>query len=222
MRNIKNQLTGRKIPRLNIIIIGLAVALVVWGVAKPALAHHGIAGRVSSNFLEGFISGLAHPIIGIDHLTFVIAVGLFSAIITTGIWLPIIFVLMALVGTGIHLMGLNLIFPELFIAISVLLAGVVLVFRKQPNFWTMVAFTAITGLFHGYAYGESIIGATIVPLAAYLIGFTLIQLYISLISFKVVSVVSKQQLNHSAQFLRSAGFIIVGVGIAFLADYFLV
>ena len=218
MREIKNQLADRIIPKLNVIVIGLAVALVVWGVTIPALAHHGIAGRVSSNFLEGFISGLAHPIIGIDHLTFVIAVGLFSAIITTGIWLPIIFVLMALIGTGIHLMGLNLIFTEPFIAISVLLAGIVLVSRKQPKFWMMVAFTATTGLFHGYAYGESIIGATIVPLTAYLIGFTLIQLCISLISFKVVSIVSKQQFNHSAKILRSVGFVIVGIGIAFLAN----
>jgi len=32
----------------------------------------------------------------------------------------------------------------------------------------------IAGIFHGYAYGESIIGARVAALVAYLIGFTVI------------------------------------------------
>lgn len=32
-----------------------------------------------TNFFEGFLSGLVHPVIGLDHLAFVIAIGLIAA-----------------------------------------------------------------------------------------------------------------------------------------------
>ena len=55
-----------------------AIAAVVWMgflmAPQPALAHHALGGRIPSNFFEGFLSGLAHPVIGLDHLAFVVAI----------------------------------------------------------------------------------------------------------------------------------------------------
>jgi urease accessory protein len=39
-----------------------------------------------------------------------------------------------------------------------------------------MALVGAGGVFHGYAYGESIVGAQRGPLMAYLVGFTIIQL----------------------------------------------
>ncbi|NJN32344.1 MAG: hypothetical protein HC824_19395, partial [Synechococcales cyanobacterium RM1_1_8] len=34
--------------------------------AQPALAHHPLGGRLPTNAFEGLMSGLAHPILGLD------------------------------------------------------------------------------------------------------------------------------------------------------------
>ncbi|HET9176699.1 MAG TPA: HupE/UreJ family protein, partial [Pseudolabrys sp.] len=43
--------------------------------ATNASAHHVMGGRMPATFMDGFLSGLGHPIIGIDHFAAVVAVG---------------------------------------------------------------------------------------------------------------------------------------------------
>ena len=43
--------------------------------AVPASAHHIMGGEMPSTFGQGLLSGLGHPVIGPDHLAFLIAVG---------------------------------------------------------------------------------------------------------------------------------------------------
>ena len=71
------------------IVIGFSLLVV----ASPASAHHAMGGKMPSTFFEGFLSGLAHPVIGVDHLAFIVSVGLFAAINPQGILIPIFFVL---------------------------------------------------------------------------------------------------------------------------------
>ena len=73
---------------------GLAIALgfSLLVVASPAAAHHPLGGGVPSNFFEGFLSGLAHPVIGFDHLAFIVAIGLVAALKPQGWLMPIAFV----------------------------------------------------------------------------------------------------------------------------------
>jgi urease accessory protein len=42
---------------------------------RAAYAHHAMDYEAPAHLLEGFVSGLAHPVIGLDHLLFVIAIG---------------------------------------------------------------------------------------------------------------------------------------------------
>ncbi|MGB7415795.1 MAG: HupE/UreJ family protein [Thermosynechococcaceae cyanobacterium] len=183
--------------------------------AGPAQAHHAFGGKTPDSLLTGFLAGLAHPIIGLDHFAFVIAVGLLAAISRQGMMIPIAFALAGLVGTGIHLQSLDLPAPEFFISASVLLFGVLLALKKSPNGMMVVGLGAIAGIFHGYAYGESIVGAQMTPLVAYLIGFSLIQLAISLTAYwlgkRMVERGTTQELP-----LRFAGFAICGIGITLL------
>lgn len=182
--------------------------------ATPVLAHHAISGRTPANGFEGFISGLAHPIIGLDHFVFVVAIGLLAATQVRGIGLPIAFVLMALAGTGLHLMELNLPLPEVLISASVLGVGILLTLSYRPNLLLLTGLSMIAGLFHGYAYGESIIGAEMTPLLSYLLGFTAIQLGIAMGAFSM----GKLVLAKSGDLpLRQIGFIVCGAGAAFLS-----
>ncbi|MFG6107320.1 HupE/UreJ family protein [Leptothoe sp. EHU-05/26/07-4] len=181
----------------------------------PALAHHPLGGKTPGNFIEGFLSGIGHPVIGLDHLVFVIASGLLAAAIGRNLIIPVAFVLASLLGTGIHLVSIDLPLPELVISASVLVFGVLLALKKRPNSTIITGLAAISGLFHGFAYGESIFGAEMGPLMAYLLGFALIQLAIATAAYGMGSRLFQQSPESSA--LRFAGFIICGVGGTFLS-----
>jgi urease accessory protein len=185
----------------------------------PALAHHPNGGEIPANFGEGFMSGLGHPVIGIDHLAFVIAIGLLAALSTKfGMMIPTAFVIATAVGTGIHLQSINLPVPELVISASVLLMGIFLAQKNQMNWSLLIVISAIAGIFHGYVYGESIVGAEKSALGAYLLGFCLIQLGISAIAFYSGQTFLNKSTVKSPLSLRFAGFTICGIGISFLGN----
>jgi urease accessory protein len=204
------------------VFISILVIWVLLGIFSPASAHHAIAGRTPANLFEGLLSGFAHPIIGLDHFLGVIATGLIAVGQTLGILLPISFVLTTLAGTGIHLLGWNLPIPEIMIALSVIIFGGILILKQntfkipQLQQLAFVSITAIAGVFHGYAYGESIIGAEMTPLFAYLIGFTLIQLVIALSSYKIGSVIFEQFRQQFFKIIPLMGLAISTVGVVFL------
>ncbi|VEP17320.1 hypothetical protein H1P_590012 [Hyella patelloides LEGE 07179] len=56
----------------------IAFGLIFLVMVQPTLAHHPFDGRTPASFVEGFLSGLGHPIVGLDHFAFVIAVGLLA------------------------------------------------------------------------------------------------------------------------------------------------
>ena len=183
----------------------------------PALAHHPFSGETPDNAIEAFLSGMGHPVIGLDHLAFVITAGLLAAAIGRGLMIPVAFVAASLVGAGIHLMNLDLLAPELVISASVLLFGVLLALKKQPNNAVIIGLAAIVGIFHGYAYGEAIVGAEMGPLVAYLLGFAFIQVAIAAAAYWVGQNVSTKAAESSGSPLRFAGFVICGFGGAFLS-----
>ncbi|HAC63297.1 MAG TPA: urease accessory protein UreJ [Cyanothece sp. UBA12306] len=203
------------------IIVSLASLLLV---IKPATAHHPFGGQTPANFIEGFLSGLGHPIIGLDHFAFVVAAGLLGTRLKQGFLIPLAFVLATMIGTGIHLQDINLPFPELIIALSVLTFGVLLVIKKglllTSNFstliWATLALSA--GIFHGYAYGEAIVGSEMTPLVSYLAGFALIQLMVSLGTFTLAKLLIKKDENKGLLIVRNIGFIISGIGLTFLSS----
>ncbi len=180
----------------------------------PSLAHHPLDGRVPNTFTEGFLSGLAHPGIGLDHLAFVVAVGLLAAVSAWGAAIPVAFVVAAMVGTGLHLAEITLPAAELVIAASVLGFGVLLTLKNRPQSAVITVLAALAGLFHGFAYGEAIFGAEPLPLVAYLAGFTAVQLGIAIAAF----LVGRQLVQRSTALLvQRAGLVICGVGATFLA-----
>ena len=190
----------------------------------PVLAHHPMGGKIPVNFMEGFLSGLGHPVIGLDHLVFVIAIGLLAALFQNklGVIIPLVFTIATAMGTGIHLLSIDLPVPEIIISASVLVMGVFLAKEDRGSLILflilLIILGAIAGIFHGYAYGESIIGAEITALGAYLLGFSSIQLIISALAFACGRlIISKADLKSNLIF-RFAGFTICGIGFTFLSS----
>ena len=197
------------------IAFGFAASVLFYAV--PALAHHPNGGEIPNNFVEGFFSGIGHPVIGIDHLVFTIAIGLLAALSKKlGMIIPTAFVVATAIGTIIHLQSIDLPGLELIISASVLVMGIFLAQKNPANLGLLAALSALAGIFHGYAYGESIVGAETTALGAYLLGFCSIQLAISAIAFYIGRRIINQP--QSALLLRFAGFTVCGIGFAFLSN----
>ncbi|KAI9132094.1 HupE/UreJ family protein [Acaryochloris sp. CCMEE 5410] len=198
------------------LITGLGLAS-----SRAALAHHPFGDQTPTNFIEGFLSGLGHPMIGIDHFAFVVAVGLMAAILRHGFWVPAAFIATALLGTGIHLQSWNLLAPEFFISISIVILGGLLALKQGPTLWLSTGIAALAGVFHGYAYGEAIVGAEITPLVSYLAGFSVMQLAIAAIAYVCGKALNANAVKDSVLPTRFVGFAIAGMGLAFLSSVLL-
>lgn len=145
--------------------------------STPVFAHHAMGGETPQTFAQGFLSGLAHPVIGLDHFAFlVLAVLLACALKGSARFLaPLAFVGATIGGTVLHLGAANIPMSETLVALSVVVAGVLAITRRYPGAFALSAIFAVSGILHGYAYGESIVGAETTPLLAYLVGFAVIQ-----------------------------------------------
>jgi urease accessory protein len=202
--------------RLNTFVLSASLGFLFLITAQQALAHHATGGKTPTNFFEGFISGLAHPVIGLDHLAFVVAIGLIAAGQVNGTIIPAGFVLAALVGTGIHLLNFDLPAAEIAIALSVVILGAMLAIPRKPNWIVLLILGAIAGLFHGYAYGEAIIGAGMMPLVAYLLGFSLIQYCVAMLARAIGNLIIHKTPNR--QIMRLCGLAIGAIGIVFMTN----
>jgi urease accessory protein len=191
------------------------LALVLTAGIAPAHAHHVMGGRTPATFMQGVLSGLGHPVIGLDHLAFLIAVGIAVGLARLSLAMPFVFVAASALGVTAHLQGLNLPGAEFLVALSVVLIGV-LVARGAalaPLAWG--GLFALAGLFHGYAFGESIFGAETTPLAAYLLGLVVIQ---GAITAGVAYAVRTRGAAVTDIAPRLTGAAIAGIGIAFIAQ----
>ncbi len=184
--------------------------------AKPALAHHPFGGSAPKNIFEGILSGAGHPVIGLDHLAFVIAAGLLAAVVSKGWRIPTAFVLATLVGTGLHLAGLDLPVAEIVISVSVLLFGALVVMRDRLDLSLVMILATLAGVFHGYAYGEAVVGAEATPLVAYLIGFAGVEGAIACTAYLLSKRAIEQNKATGLISIRHAGFMVLGVGSAFI------
>ena len=188
------------------------------GLAAPALAHHAMEGRTAESSLEGLLSGLAHPVIGLDHLAFMIAISLLAVGLSRRNTVPLAFVLTTVLGAVIHFMGIQLPLAEVAVALSVVGAGALLLVDKSYRQNSLVVLGAAAGLFHGYAYGESIVGAEQTPLLAYLVGFSCIQFALMAAAIRLGDWVLKRPNQAGNRILaRSTGSIVSLTGLVFLS-----
>jgi urease accessory protein len=143
----------------------------------PAAAHHPMGGAMPQTLWQGFASGIGHPVIGLDHLAFLLAAGVLAAALPRGEALRAIagFLAAGMVGLALHMAGIGLGMTEALVAASVLLAGLALLVAKRVSARALLLGFALAGLFHGHAFAEAVIGAEATPIIAYLSGLAVIQ-----------------------------------------------
>jgi urease accessory protein len=195
---------------LTVMLIPAALA----ALSPPAFGHHLMGGKMPSTFTEGILSGLGHPVIGIDHFAAVVAIGCLAAAHRAGAALAVAFVAAMMCGVAVHLQAVTVPAAEIMVALSVFALGTILLRRRDLPLAAALALFVVVGLIHGYALGESIYGAERTPLVAYLLGLAVIQSVVALAAMGIARGFAKSD----AVKLRLIGAGVAGIGLAVLVQ----
>jgi len=114
-----------------------------------ALAHMG------ASTTSGVISGFAHPLIGLDHLAAMVAVGLWAVQRGGRAWwaLPMSFLSVMAVGGLLGAAGLSIPFVAPAIVASVLVLGALVAAAVRLPLVASSLLVGLCALFHGHAHG---------------------------------------------------------------------
>lgn len=193
----------------------IAAALVL--LPRLAWAHHFMDDQLPQTLAQGLLSGLGHPLIGVDHAAFIVAAGFLLAPIRGGLWGVLALILGSLLGAALHLAGVGLPAGEAAVALSVILAGGLMMSARRIALTWMAAGLALAGLLHGHAYAESIFGAEPAPLLAYLAGFSLIQFGVAAAALLTHRRLMSTGGGRVRRLSGALGAVVGAIGILFLA-----
>jgi urease accessory protein len=178
-----------------------------------AVAHTGVDGGQH----HGFTSGLLHPLTGADHLSAMLAVGLWSALIARKawpdlLWAPLGFAGMLLVGALLGFGGAQLPAVEPMIAASLLVIGLLVFTRTALPGLAAAALVGAFAVFHGVAHGHELAGVS--GGAAALAGMLLATVFLHTAGIAIAWALRKRH----AWLPRSAGAAVALFGAGLLAQ----
>ncbi|TNC72360.1 HupE/UreJ family protein [Rubellimicrobium roseum] len=169
-----------------------------------ASAHTGAAG--------GLVSGLSHPVLGLDHVVAMVAVGLWGSVLgRPALWaLPVAFPLVMAFGGVLGILGVLLPGVETGIALSGVALGLLVAFAVRLPLALAGAIVAAFALFHGHAHGAELPVAAN-PLA-YAVGFVVSTGLLHLLGIGI----GEATVRRGRPVLRALGAAIALMGGAFL------
>ncbi|MBE8967204.1 HupE/UreJ family protein [Nostocales cyanobacterium LEGE 12452] len=172
-----------------------------------------------SNGWEAFVWGLADPVISLNCLVGIVAIGLLSSVFVRGAAIAGCFVLATVLGIVIHIFQLDLPGTEIAIAISTIVFGTMLMMPNQLNFLVLALVGISAGLFQGYANAESIVSAGTISVVAYILGIALTLFAVAMSAREIGVGMGMGEINRTLPWKISlAGFALCAIGIVFLSN----
>jgi urease accessory protein len=163
---------------------------------------------------SSFMSGLSHPILGLDHLLAMLSVGILSAQMgEKAMWaVPAVFVGVMLFGGLMGIGSEGIPFIEPVIALSVIALGIAIAFEEKLPLMVTIAFVGFFGFNHGFAHGMEM--PQLAHAIQYSIGFILGATIIHLIGVAIGYLATKTEKN--SKVLQFIGAFIAGMGLHIL------
>tara|TARA_Y100001968_G_C19424804_1_gene753729 strand:+ start:967 stop:1599 length:633 start_codon:yes stop_codon:yes gene_type:complete len=157
--------------------------------ANSALAHHpfGMGDSSELSVWQALLSGVGHPLLGPDHLLFMLGIALVGIKKTQQWVVPLL--LVGLLGSSLvqfqPLPDLLAPWAEALVSLSLAIEGLI-VLNLLSSKWLLPLFAL-----HGYLLGSTIVGAEASPLIGYFLGLLLAQgsllLLVTAGSYKVIN-----------------------------------
>jgi urease accessory protein len=179
--------------------------------AGPAFAHVG-AGSTAS-----FVAGIAHPLTGIDHVTAMVAVGLWAALNgKRALWVwPATFVGVMLIGSALGMLHVQLPYVEPVVLASAVTLGILVALAIDLPAWAGALVIGAFAVFHGYAHGSE--ATETASGAEYMAGFAMATASLHAIGIGFALLMNRV---HAPALVRVAGLACVLAGAGLLAGVF--
>jgi urease accessory protein len=179
--------------------------VLLWPLAAWAHLESGQAG--------GFLSGLSHPVSGLDHVVAMVAVGLWGAQLgMPALWvLPVAFPMLMAFGGMLGLVGIPVPGIEIGIALSAVVLGALVLGRVRLPLAAAVAVVAFFAVFHGHAHGTELEAGQNAML--YSLGFVIATGLLHGAGI-VIGLIQCWEIGRHA--LRGAGALVAAAGVYFL------
>ncbi len=195
---------GRRTTCLRFLIAGV---FLLFAVRASAHAETGVAG--------GLVSGLLHPVTGLDHLVAMVAVGIWGAQLgRPAIWiLPVTFPMIMALGGLLGLSGLPIssVLVEFGIAFSAVTLGLLVALQLRVPLWGAAVIVGVFGLCHGHAHGAELPSA-VNPLA-YGVGFVVAT---GLLHLCGILLGELKRFSAGEKVIRVTGVLIAVLGLGFV------
>jgi urease accessory protein len=187
-------------------LFALAAAMLA---SSPAFAHVGVGSTAS------FAAGVAHPFSGLDHITVMVAVGLWAALKGgRALWVwPATFVAVMLVGGALGMAHVPLPLVEPGILASVVAFGLLVALAIDLPLWAGALIVGVFAVFHGHAHGSEVVEN--VGALEYMAGFALATATLHAIGIGFGLTMNRLQARTA---IRAAGALCVVVGVGLWAE----
>jgi urease accessory protein len=193
-------------------LVGLFAPFVAAG---TALAHHPMGGETPRTLWHGLLSGLGHPVIGPDHLAFIVAIGIAAGLLRDRGGLIATFIAASTAGVIVHVGKLGVPMVEPLVALTVVAAGAILALGGTKARPAWLALAAISGALHGYAFGEAVVGAERGVIGAYLMGIAIVAFLIAGTFAYLTQRFADIEIGHMVR-VRMAGITLGCIGVVML------
>jgi urease accessory protein len=170
-------------------------------------------GHVEAGQAGGFLSGLSHPVSGLDHVIAMVAVGLWGAQLGMPalMALPLAFPILMACGGMLGLLGIPLPGVEIGIAVSALVLGALVLGQVRLPLIAAVGLVACFAVFHGHAHGTELEAGHNAML--YSLGFVIATGMLHAVGIGI-GLIHRWDLGR--KLLRGAGALVMAGGLYFL------
>ena len=179
------------------------------GISTTASAHIGTGSAEAG----GIIAGFTHPLLGLDHLLAMLAVGLWAGQNRGKIlWAaPLSFMAFMAIGGILGIFNFALPITEYAILASLVVFGGMIAFSIKPNVIAAMILIGTFAVFHGHSHGSEMVIAT--SATQYIIGFVLAT---GLLHGLGIGIAKCLQLDSKAYLATITGSGIIATGIVLL------
>lgn len=129
-----------------------------WLIAALCLVSPSLYAHTGGHIEHSLISGLLHPLTGIDHLLVLMAVGLIAA--KQGgkavFAFPAVFLALMAAGALLNAVAVQIPFVESLIALSLVVFGLLVIINQKQRSKILFLGVSFFAVFHGYAHAAEI------------------------------------------------------------------